>query len=147
MANATTGRSFFQRLLGVCATRPPADGDAWSFDGQCIAIDLDRTPELETPPGAVRLEGNGLPERVLVVRTAEGYRAFRNRCTHAGRRLDPLPDGEAGDGCQSVQCCSVGKSTFDLEGQVLSGSAKSAVATFPTQTENRTLTVTLHVAM
>ena len=141
MDTPSTDRNLFQRLLGLCATRPPADRGAWTFDGDRIVIDLNRAPELAAPHGAIRLEKNGLPERVLVVHGDDGFHAFRNRCTHAGRRLDPVP----GHGC--VQCCSIGKSTFDWEGQVLSGSAKSPVVTFPTTSGDGVVTVSLHVAM
>jgi len=141
MDTPSTDRNLFQRLLGLCATRPPADQGAWTFDGDRVVLDLNRTPELASPYGAVRLEGGGLPERVLVVRDGDAYHAFRNRCTHAGRRLDPVP------GHECVQCCSMGKSTFDWEGRVLSGSAATPVVTFPVTAADNTLTVSLHVAM
>jgi nitrite reductase/ring-hydroxylating ferredoxin subunit len=45
---------------------------------------------------------------VLVIQGDDGeYYAFKNRCTHGKRRLDPMP------AIQQVQCCSIGKSTFD----------------------------------
>ena len=65
------------------------------------------------------LEGKGLEQPVLIVRTEDDrYLAFSNRCTHGGRKLDPVP------GEPVLRCCSIGHSTFDLEGNLLSGPAK-----------------------
>jgi nitrite reductase/ring-hydroxylating ferredoxin subunit len=44
-----------------------------------------------------------------------GYRAFENKCAHAGRKLDPVP------GTETVQCCSMGQLTYDYQGNVISG--------------------------
>ena len=120
--------SFFKRLFGICATQPPADGQGWQMEKGKVVLNLAQLPELAHPGGAVRLEGKGLPKRVLVLRDAEGeLRAFYNKCTHAGRRLDPLPDGTG------VQCCSVGKSTFQLDGGLVSGSAKKDLTPLPVE--------------
>jgi nitrite reductase/ring-hydroxylating ferredoxin subunit len=113
---------FFKRLFGICATRPPADASCWSVQGDVVEIDLGKAKELEAKSGAVRLEGDGLPFRVLVLRGVDdSLYAFKNKCTHAGRRIDPLP------GTNSVMCCSVSKSTFSYTGEKLSGPAKGAL--------------------
>lgn len=131
-------RSFFQRLLGQCATPEPADSGCWSYSGGQVQIDLARAPELVPPSGAVRLEGRGLPERLLVVHGEDGrYRAMSNRCTHFGRRLDPVP------GTGTVQCCSINKSTFDDEGRAVYGPAKRPVRTFDATTANNRLFIPL----
>ena len=110
---------FFKRLFGICDTKPPADSGSWKLDKGTLELDLGRVPELEGQGGAVRLEGDPLPSRVLVVHGQDGsFHAFENKCTHGGRRIDPL----AGE--EKIRCCSVGKSTFDYEGKRLSGSAK-----------------------
>ena len=85
-------RSFFQRIFGLPATQKPLDPQCWSFSDGKITIDLKRATELKKPGGALRLEGNGLPMRVLVIRGDDGkFHAFHNRCTHMGhRRLDPV---------------------------------------------------------
>ena len=45
-----------------------------------------------------------LAVQVLIVHGEDGeYHALENKCTHAGRRLDPLP------GRPEVECCSIGK--------------------------------------
>ncbi|MBW1910262.1 MAG: Rieske 2Fe-2S domain-containing protein [Deltaproteobacteria bacterium] len=122
MQNATLHRNIFQRILGICATKQPSDEDCWTFENGKIIVDLARAPELGRRNGAIRLEKKNLPERVLVIQGDDGkYYAFKNRCTHGKRRLDPMP------GIQQVQCCSIGKSTFDYGGKKISGSAKEDI--------------------
>ncbi len=130
--------SFFSRIFGISRTRQPADPGCWSYSDNRLTIDLSRAPELGTKGGAIRLEGSNLPCRVLVFRGEDGLcRAMRNQCTHAGRRLDPLP------GQPQIQCCSVGKTTFTYDGQRLSGSGKKDTAVFPVAEENGRLMILL----
>ncbi|MBI9085995.1 MAG: Rieske 2Fe-2S domain-containing protein [Desulfobacterales bacterium] len=126
-------RNIFQRLLGICATKKPADEGCWTFEAGTVTVDLARAPELAQPDGALRLEGKNLPARILVVKgDGDTWHAFKNRCAHAGRRLDPVP------GTGQVQCCSVGKSTYDADGNILSGSARKGIVAFPiTEKEGR----------
>ena len=112
MAVKSVKRSFIQRLFGISETQKPELDDCWNYAEGKLTIDLGMALELKTPGGAIRLEGKNLPKRVLVVCGENGeYRAYHNRCTHIGhRRLDPVP------GSNTVQCCSVNKSTFDSGG-------------------------------
>lgn len=130
-------RSFFQRLLGQCATSPPADEDCWSHEGDEVVVDLSRAPELAPVYGAIRLESRALPERILLIHTDSGYLALRNRCTHAGRRLDPMP------GARRVQCCSLGKSTYDYEGQCISGAARKTAVAYPATVDDGKVVISL----
>jgi len=134
----TLERSFFQRLFGIPATPEPGNRACWTYGDGRIFIDLSRAPELAEPGGALRLEGDSLPRRLLVVRDEQGaFHAFHNKCTHFGRRLDPVP------GTQTVQCCSMGKSTFDYQGERLHGAAREGIDTFPVQLEEGRLAITL----
>lgn len=127
-----------KRIFGICDTRLPVDSGCWKFSGSTVEIDLSRTPGLEKSGSAIRLEGSGLPERILVLHGNDGsYHAFKNRCTHARRRIDPV----AGESL--IRCCSVGKSTFDYEGQVVSGSAKEQLQVFPVKTDDGKLKILL----
>jgi len=137
MQTATLHRNIIQRLFGICATRQPSDESCWIFEDKKVIVDLARAPELGSPNGAIRLEKKkGLPERVIVIHGNDGtYHAFSNRCSHAGRRLDPVP------GAQQVQCCSIGKSTFDYGGNRLSGSAKKSVGTYAVTVEDGRLVI------
>jgi nitrite reductase/ring-hydroxylating ferredoxin subunit len=127
---------FFKRLFGICDTRPPADPSCWSYSDGRLEVDLGKAPELEAGGGAIRLEGGSLPTRVLLVRDGDGaVHAFENRCTHAGRRLDPL------QGTTDVQCCSVGKTTFDASGKRLSGSGKDDITVWDVSQDGEKLSV------
>ena len=128
-------RSIFQRLLGRPATSLPESNDFWSFNNGKVTVDLSQAPSLAKPGGAVRLEGD-LPKKVLVVHGEDGqYRAYENKCTHMGRCVDPVP------GTETVQCCSVNAATFDLEGNKISGPAKSPLKTFPVIAEDGKLVI------
>ena len=130
-------RNFFQRLLGLPATQKPRNPAGWNYSANKLTVDLAMTPELKQAGSAVRFEGKDLPERVLVVLGQDNtYRAFRNRCTHVGhRRLDPVP------GTDTVQCCSVSKSTYSLEGENLFGPAPEPITTYPVEKEGDQLSV------
>ncbi len=131
-------RNIFQRILGLPATPKPANPDCWHFSDGKLIIDLAKAPQLQADGGAIRIEGGDLPLRVLVM-TAEGgaYRAYHNRCTHSGhRRLDPLPG-------VGLQCCSVGKSTYDPEGKPIYGPAPESIKTFPVEVDGDRLIVTI----
>lgn len=131
-------RGFFQRVWGKCATSEPRDPNCWNHSSGQIFIDLSRAPELAKPSGAVRLEGKSLPFRVLIVRSeGNDFRAFVNSCTHGGRRLDPVPE------TTTVQCCSVGKSTFDSEGKVVYGPAKQVLKRLTVEVEPEKLIISL----
>ena len=133
---ASLRRSFFQRLFGKCATPLPHDPDCWTIEDRAILIDLARASELRVPGGALRLEGKGLSERILVVYGEDGeYHALRNHCSHGKRRLDPVP------GAGEVQCCSLGKSTFDYAGVRVHGAAREDIAIYPVTLEGERLTV------
>lgn len=139
MAVSFLKRNIFQRILGLPATAPPKNPGCWQYADGKLTIDLTQALELQNQGGALRLEGGGLPLRVLVVSSGDGqYQAFHNRCTHIGhRRLDPLPGGEG------IQCCSIGKSTYDGNGQVIYGPAPDSIKTFVAQVDGDQLTVTI----
>jgi nitrite reductase/ring-hydroxylating ferredoxin subunit len=129
---------FLKRVLGICRTKPPADPGCWTPGDGKIEVDLARATELGAPGGAMRLEGSGLPARVLVLKAEDGaFHAFVNKCSHAGRRLDPLP-GEA-----LVECCSVGKSRYDYAGERVSGSAKKAIKPLWVEAQEGKLVISL----
>lgn len=127
---------FFKRLFGICETAPPTNSDCWNFSGGKIEIQLDRVSELANKGGAIRLEGKGMPEKVLVINGQDGeFHAFKNRCTHAGRRIDPFGANE------QIRCCSISKSTFDYTGKVVSGAAKKPITSYHVEHEDGKLTI------
>ena len=136
MDTRTLRRNFIQRLFGICATKPPADDGAWTFQDKKVIVDLGRIPELSETNSAVRLEKKGVPFRLILIHGDDGrYHALKNRCTHVGRRLDPVP------GTQQVQCCSIGRSTYDYSGKVLSGTAKGPVDAYTVHMEDGRLEI------
>ncbi len=130
-------RNILQRILGLPATPKPANPQCWSYAQGLLSIDLALAPELASPGGALRFEGSGLPKRILVfMADDEKYYALHNRCTHLGhRRLDPVPEEN------KVQCCSVGQSSYDLQGNNLSGPARHPIQTYDVRVENNSLLI------
>lgn len=128
---------FLSRILGVSRTKPPINGDCWSFEDGIVNVNLALADEIKNQDGALRLEGKGMPVRLLVVKNNGEYHAVQNRCTHAGRRLDPLP------GQPRLECCSVSKSSFELNGQKVSGPAGGSVTSFPVLKEDGELFIDL----
>lgn len=109
----------FKRLFCVAISPLPQDPGCYSIAGDIVTIDLARTPELRVPGGALRLEDERLPDRILVMHTDDGrFLAYRNRCACGGFRIDPVP-GQA-----KIKCCTPMQSAYDYSGKPISGSAK-----------------------
>jgi nitrite reductase/ring-hydroxylating ferredoxin subunit len=130
-------RSIWQRIFGISATDKPQDESGWHYEAGQLTIRLDRISELTRPGTAVRFEGKRLPARVLVVFGEDRqYRAFHNRCTHLGhRRLDYVP------GTETVQCCSVNKSTYAFDGEKIHGPAPQSIRTYPVDVDEGELRI------
>ena len=121
----------FKIIFGICKTKLPRDAKCWKYSKGKVEIEWAQAQEFHKPGGAIRLEGKGLPIRVLVVYGMDGqYHAFRNRSTFMGRRLDPVA------GTKTVHSCNVFRSVFDYTGNVMSGPAKKPLKTFPIETKN-----------
>ncbi len=136
MNNTGVKRSFWQRLFGICATPLPENLSCWRYEDGKVILTLSKTSELQEGMGAVRLEGNGLPKRILVVRNKQGdYQAFHNHCAHAGRRIDHDP------ATGQLQCCSVSKSTYSNTGEQISGPAKQSLQALEVTREDDTLSI------
>jgi len=129
--------SFFKALLGICETLP-LDAELWTPEGNQVTISLGEAAALAPVGGAVRLEGKGLASRILIVHVdADEYLAFENRCTHFGRKLDPV------EGEPQLRCCSIGHSRFDHQGSKLSGPAKDPLKKYPVEKRGEELIITL----
>jgi len=128
---------FIKAILGICQTKP-LSSDLWSLEEGKVRVKLSQMPEPLPKGGAVYLAGQGLSMPILILRTEEDrYLAFANRCTHAKRKLDPVP-GES-----KLRCCSVFHSTFDLDGNRLSGPAKEPLTCHAVEQSDGDLIVTL----
>ncbi|MBN1265642.1 MAG: Rieske (2Fe-2S) protein [Anaerolineales bacterium] len=120
------GCGFIDSIRGIPETGLPQIENAWSYDGSTLSLDLSRLPEIQSLGGAVRIEGEALPAPILIVLGENGeYYAFKNACTHGGRMIDPVA------GTMTLQCCSASKSTYDYDGNVISGPAQGPLTSFP----------------
>jgi len=138
MAVKSLQRSVIKRIFGIPATKACAPGDAWEYREGQIILKRNAVPEIEQPGGAVRIEGKGLPERILLIKGDDGaYHAFINRCAHMGRRLDPVP------GSSTIQCCSVSKSTYNYLGQEITNVAKGSVKPLAVHEEGDVLRISV----
>jgi len=127
-----------KRIFGICETALPGNAGAWSVENGTVRVDLARMPELKASGSGVRLEGKGLDPRLLVFHGDDDqFYAVANRCTHMGRRIDTIA------GSNTIQCCSVSKSTFTYDGSPVGGAAKKALRTYPVSREGETLTIQL----
>lgn len=102
--------------------------------GETIAVA--RTGEFEAPGQMKLVRVNG--RRIAIARTEDGYAAFDDHCTHRG--------GSLADGvmiCDTVQCLWHG-SQFDVHtGEVVSGPADRAIATYPLEVSGGEIRLTL----
>jgi len=137
MAVKFLNRSLWQRIFGIPATHKPGNEKGWHYESGILTIDLTATQELTQPGTALRFEGGNLPQRVLVVCSEDGgYKAFHNRCTHMGhRRLDYVP------GTDTVQCCSINKSTYTFAGKKIHGPNRKPVETFLVEKQENNLII------
>ena len=125
-----------KKIFGICETKKPEDPGCWIVSGGRVEIDLKRAGELSERGGAIRLEGKGLADRILVIRGENGlFYAYKNKCTHMGRRIDPV------SGSQYIRCCSVMGSRFGITGEVVSGPAKGALKYFKVKIEDNKLNI------
>jgi nitrite reductase/ring-hydroxylating ferredoxin subunit len=131
-------RNIFQRLLGICVTKAPANPGCWVAAQGAVTVNLAGAPELSSKGGAVRLEGRGLRQRVLLFRDdAGGLRALENKCAHMGRRVDPVP----GEGV--LQCCSVNAAAYDYSGTKIEGPGHGQLKALEVREENGTARIRL----
>lgn len=132
-------RSVFQRILGRPQTGGPHDPGCWSYENGQLTIDLSRAPELGERWGAISIEDERVPTPVLVFRDGDDViRAFCNVCAHGGRRLDPVPDKDV------LTCCSLGRSTYDLDGKLISGAAEGNILPFEIARSGNRLIIALN---
>jgi nitrite reductase/ring-hydroxylating ferredoxin subunit len=129
--------TFFDRVLGCPLTDLPQVESAWSYKNHTLRLDLAKLPELDAMGGAVRIEGEALPEDVLIVYGLDGsYYALKNACTHADRKIDPVAD------TMTLESCSVSSSTFDYQGNVLSGPAEGSLTSFALSVDGELIEIT-----
>lgn len=127
---------FLKSVAGVCQTNL-LPSDLWDVKGDTVSLRVDDVPEFREPGGAVYVVGKGLAQPVFILRDPDGthYRAFSNKCTHMGRKLDFDPDSG------KLRCCSVSHSAFDLNGKKVGGPAKGPLSVYPAEVVDGVLKV------
>jgi nitrite reductase/ring-hydroxylating ferredoxin subunit len=126
---------FLKALGGICETKP-LDFSKWELKDDRALVFLDRIPELREPGGAVYLVGRAFYGRILIVHCDDGeLRAYSNRCTHSGRRLDPV----GGEGI--LRCCSLFHTTYDYNGENVSGPGKRPLKVYRTEKQGDALII------
>ena len=130
--------SIIKSMLGICESEALSD-NLWNVEGKTVKVKIGSMAEPLQKGRAVYLKGKGLAKPVLLVRTEDDvYLAFSNRCTHFGhRRLDPVP------GEPKLRCCSVNHSTYDLQGNPISGPAKKPLKRYSVERSGGDLVITL----
>jgi nitrite reductase/ring-hydroxylating ferredoxin subunit len=127
-----------KRLFCIQVSPRPADPGCLAIAGDTLSVELARAPELRAPGGALRLDDQRLPDRILVVHGQDGtLRAFRNRCACGGFRIDPVP------GEEKIRCCTLAQSTYDYTGKPISGPAKKNLDLLPTRATAERLEIDL----
>jgi cytochrome b6-f complex iron-sulfur subunit len=136
--------NFFKSLLGICETKS-LNPELWSVEDGKAVVKLSEMPELCEKGKGVYLKGQGLPRSILILRTEnDQYLAYTNRCTHVGhRKLDPVPGPEPDK--PVLRCCSISHSTFDCEGNRLTGPARDPVARHEVERRDGDLAITVAV--
>jgi nitrite reductase/ring-hydroxylating ferredoxin subunit len=128
---------FIKALRGICETKP-LGRELWELEGDRIRVKLNQMPEPLEIGAAIYLEDADLTYPVLIVRKdSDTYLAFANRCAHSHRKLDPVP------GQQVIRCCSVMHSTYDYEGNKLSGPATGNLIRYQAEVSGDDLMITV----
>ena len=124
-------RELMQRALMTaaiprsCCSTPTAPPDSTSFEGGRVEIDLAKAKALRPAGGSVKIVN---PERgvdIIVAHVAKKqFAAWDRACTHGGVQVTYDPEH------RTVMCTSWGHSEFDLQGNVLRGSAREPLRAY-----------------
>jgi nitrite reductase/ring-hydroxylating ferredoxin subunit len=134
-------RKYSDLVRGATQTNLPQIEGGWTYSEGILNLDLTKLPEIGNLGGAVRIEGDVLPNPILVLLGEDGnFYAFKNVCTHAGRMMDPVA------GTMTLKCSSVickNRSTFDCQGNVHSGLAEGALTSYKLSIEDDQMRIIL----
>lgn len=123
-------------LTGCAAKTPQVARKSLERSGDTLKFSLADAPQLAPLGGSVIVKESGLPGPLIVVHVGEDeYRAFSAKCTHFGMPL--AYDRDSGQ----LRCGSIGHSTFDLEGNVTKGPAKTPIKRYPVTVESQKLRI------
>ena len=134
--------NFVKSVLGICETKP-LNPNLWSFEDNQVRVKLSDMPELCEMGKGTYIKGRGLPSAILIVRTQDDqYLAYTDRCTHLGhRKLDPVLGTAPGE--PILRCSSLSHSTFDCQGNRITGPAKDPLVRHEVELKDGELVITL----
>ncbi|ERM81225.1 hypothetical protein P872_20275 [Rhodonellum psychrophilum GCM71 = DSM 17998] len=111
---------------------PPAGATGITVSGNTVTINLDQATGLNVAGGWVLI----IPAQLLVVNVGNNsFNALTSVCTHSGCDKDWRF-------ASNVFTCTCHGSRFSTDGNVLTGPANQALASFPTRLDNKILTIT-----
>ena len=129
---ASSGLALIQSCTNNVATSPETNGDS-----EELIIDLltdGFTPLLEEG-GSVVTDSNIIDSQgLLLYRTGNEVRAFRNNCTHSGWDLRPFVNGVS-------VCISGHGGRFDTNGKAIASPASGTLRKYDTLLDGNSLTV------
>lgn len=145
-------RSFLARTTGAAAaattgclcscgcsrmeSAPAATTEAVEVEDKGVRVAVAKVPELAKVGGSATVKHDALPETVLVARTDDKtYVAASTRCTHFGMPVSYVHEAK------QFRCCSLGHSTYKLDGTIVSGPAKRPLKIYPTRLDGEILVV------
>jgi len=118
-------------------TAPEIDADAYSLEGNTVAIRLNRVPQLSHIGGSAAIANDSNRIHLIIARTGEDrFVAALNECPHRERPLGY--DHEAGH-----FVCTSGKSKFRLDGSIVEGSAENPLPIYQWHLRQDRLTIDL----
>ncbi len=115
---------------------PAAAPEAVKTEDKGVRVAIAEVPELAEVGGSATVRNDALPETVLIARTDEStYVAASTRCTHFGMPVKYHHEAK------QFRCCSLGHSTYKLDGTIVSGPAKGPLKIYPTRLDGQTLII------
>lgn len=100
-------------------------------------VTLTDHPALAQPNGAIRVQGAGMDDAILVMTEGTGFAALSSTCTHRGCTVDARGD--------RIVCPCHG-STYDRRGMVLRGPAERALQRYRVHREGDVLLIDLRAS-
>jgi len=114
----------------------PTEPGCYEVDGDRVSISLSRTPVLGQPGGAMRIEDERLPDRIIIVHGQDGeFQCYRNRCACGGFRIDPVP------GEERMRCVTPMQSTYEQDGKPLAKHVEKYLDLLPVDVAEGQLTI------
>jgi Rieske Fe-S protein len=118
-------------LNAGCATfskkghAPQIAREAYTVDGRTVRIALEQVPGLSAVGGSAKIIDERLPTPLIIGRTGEtAYAAVSLLCPHRGVEV------EYRHGEQQFRCASLGHSTFNADGALKKGFARSGLTRY-----------------